>query len=101
MAASGRGAPLLQHCIVTCDADAGPLLLRSRGGGPLLFSLPRAGAPAPDAPPDLAQLHRLGGLCSFALVPVGPAAAPLGALLLAKAEPGALTDDWCGARRAR
>jgi hypothetical protein len=95
MAATGRGAPLLQHCIVTRDADAAPLRLRAGDGAPLVVSVPRGrAAPPAGAPEDLMQLHQLGGLSSFVLVPVGPPAAPLGALLLAKAEPGPMTDDW-------
>ncbi|KAI8469901.1 MAG: hypothetical protein J3K34DRAFT_521810 [Monoraphidium minutum] len=57
----------------------------------------RQGSPAA-LPRCLRRLLEPAGLASFLYVPVGPAPAPLGALLIASRDPGAFADEWLQVR---
>jgi hypothetical protein len=50
-------------------------------------------------PFELRQLYEAAGLRSFVYASIGPATAPLGALLLGSCRPQAFGDDWWGAAR--
>ncbi|KAI8462305.1 MAG: kinase-like domain-containing protein [Monoraphidium minutum] len=97
MAAHGDGAPVLQRTIVSHPPPPGGGAEDApRLGAPVGFSIedvtaegePNAGVIPSDlwaGPPALR---------SFVQVPIGAASAPMGALLLAKREPGAFSSNW-------
>lgn len=103
LAAHGRGAALLERRVVVRDVRCSPALLRDEGGAGagdgriIVLDAAAPGAAAAALPLDFAELHAAAGLRSLAAIAVGcPGAghAPLGAVVLGSARPGAFDAAW-------
>jgi hypothetical protein len=89
LAACGAGIDVLERSPVVASADWSCLRMRASGADALPGCVPAADGVGTSAtslsglPLDWRQLHSEAGLTSFLVVPIGPAARPWGALMLA------------------